>query len=243
MLRTFCVVLFAFVCTVTFLGCSSEQKTATNTTIPQGLGPVDHNAGKTIIQPQGEDKKFFDAVRNDDSNAVNAMLNTDKKFLDIRDAKGLTPLMVAATYNKLKCAEAIIKGGADLKATNESGRTALHAASTSGHLEMVKLLVASGSDVNARSNVLGTPLHAAAIGGSVKVCDFLLSKGANIDAPTKSGVTPLIAALSKGGHKEIAKFLLDKGATFDPAKLAEAMTGKKMGKGAASGDTACCEDL
>lgn len=243
MLRTFCVLLFTFVYTVTFTGCSSERKTATNTSIPKGLGPADHGAGKTILQPQGQDKKFFDAVRNDDSSAVNAMLKTDKKFLNIRDAKGLTPLMVAATYNKLKCAEILIKGGVDLKATNESGRTALHAASTSGHLQMVKLLVTSGSDVNATSKALGTPLHAAAIGGSVEVCDYLLSKGASIDAPTKRGVTPLIAALSKGGHKEIAKFLLDKGATFDPAKLAEAMTGKKMGKGAASGDTSCCEDL
>ncbi len=243
MLKTFCVILFACMCTITFVGCSSEQKTATNTSIPQGLGPVDHSEGKAVQQPQGEDKKFFDAVRKDDSATVNTILNTSKKFLDIRDAKGLTPLMVAATYNKLKCAEALIKAGADLKATNESGRTALHAASTSGHLEMVKLLVTSGSDVNARSKALGTPLHAAAIGGSVEVCDFLLSKGASVNATTKRGVTPLIAALSKGGHKEIAKFLLDKGATFDPTKLSEAMTGKKLSKGAASGDKSCCEDL
>ena len=100
---------------------------------------------------KGKIRRSLMRVRKDDSATVNTMLKADKKFLGIRDAKGLTPLMVAATYNKLKCAEALIKAGADLKATNESGRTALHAASSAGYLDMVKLLVANGSDVNARS--------------------------------------------------------------------------------------------
>jgi len=243
MLRQYFIIIFALACIITITGCSSDKRTGTSTTIPQGLGPAVHNQGKAVSQPQGEDKKFFDAVRKDDSATVSIMLKADKKYLNIRDAKNLTPLMVAATYGKQKCADVLIKNGADLKAVNETGRTALHAASSSGYLDIVKLLVANGADINARSKSLGTPLHAAAIGGSVEVCSFLLTKGADINAATKRGITPLVAALSKGGHKKIAKFLIDKGAAFDPAKLAQAISGKKTDSGASSGDKSCCENL
>ncbi|MCX5923528.1 MAG: ankyrin repeat domain-containing protein, partial [Candidatus Dependentiae bacterium] len=87
--------------------------------------------------------------------------------LNIRNAQGETPLMIAAKAQNLEMVKALLaakdKNGypANVYAKNTYGGTALHDAAAYGTPEIVKELLASGSFINAQDKKHGiTPLQA-----------------------------------------------------------------------------------
>ena len=73
--------------------------------------------------------------------------------LDKKDPmSGSSPLITATVFNKLEIAEALVKGGADLKVKNNDGSTALHTAAFFGRVEMVQLLLDAKADKSLRNN-------------------------------------------------------------------------------------------
>lgn len=65
---------------------------------------------------------------------------------------GATPLITAATFNKIEIAEALIEGGADLSLKNNDGSTALHAAAFFCRIEIVQMLIDAEVDKSIRNN-------------------------------------------------------------------------------------------
>ncbi|NER13489.1 ankyrin repeat domain-containing protein [Leptobacterium flavescens] len=65
---------------------------------------------------------------------------------------GATPLISAATFNKIGAAEALINAGADLTVKNNDGSTALHVAAFFGRVEIVQLLIDAKADKTVRNN-------------------------------------------------------------------------------------------
>ena len=57
-----------------------------------------------------------------------------------------SPLFYAAASNNLKCAEALIKHGANVDHMDLNGQNSLFYAASKGHLEMCKLLVNRNSN-------------------------------------------------------------------------------------------------
>ena len=53
-----------------------------------------------------------------------------------------------------KCAEMLLKSGADPDITDENGETALHIACRYGHIKLVRIFLADGSLPSNQSNVL-----------------------------------------------------------------------------------------
>ncbi len=70
---------------------------------------------------------------------------------------GSTPLITAATFNRVQIAQALIEGGTDLSLKNNDGTTALHSAAFFGRIEIVKLLIEAKADKSLLNNFGATP--------------------------------------------------------------------------------------
>jgi hypothetical protein len=76
---------------------------------------------------------------------------------------GSTPLISAATFNKMAIAQALIDAGADLSIQNNDGTSALHAAAFFGRVEMVQMLIDAKADKSLKNN-FGTTAREAISG-------------------------------------------------------------------------------
>ena len=65
---------------------------------------------------------------------------------------GSTPLMIAAVFNRIEIASALIMGGTDLNQTNNDGATALHSAAFLCRTEIVEMLIENGADKSIVNN-------------------------------------------------------------------------------------------
>ena len=70
---------------------------------------------------------------------------------------GSTPLMSAATFNKIEIAKALIIANADLTLKNNDGGTALHSAAFFCRVEIVQLLIDAKADKTTKNNFGATP--------------------------------------------------------------------------------------
>ncbi|XP_052256426.1 ankyrin-3-like [Dreissena polymorpha] len=113
-----------------------------------------------------------------------------------------TPLHIAArTKEGEKCAEMLLKSGADVNATKQNGETALHVAARSGQLHVLADLLEDGADPTAFSQAGETPLHMAVRHCHLEVAREILQHVSNrkskIDAfmlvnqPNYEGETPV----------------------------------------------------
>ena len=113
------------------------------------------------------------------------------------DARGNTPLHIAAANANPDVVKALIAAGADLAARTggylspgPNGQTPLHhAAARNENPAVVEALLAAGADVNARDQNGQTPLHDANAAGT----EVLLAAGADVNARAYNpgGWTPL----------------------------------------------------
>jgi ankyrin repeat protein len=77
----------------------------------------------------------------------------------------------------------------------------------------VRDLIAQGSPVDMTDRDGTTPLQAAAILGNLEIVELLVAEGADIDQANACG-SALVRALDRG-HREVALYLLQSGATVD----------------------------
>lgn len=151
---------------------------------------------------------FFRAVRQDDSGAVQALLQRGFDANTI-DEKGLTGLFIALRDESPKVAKLLAAWpGTQPEARSPDGESTLMMACLRGNEEVARLLVERGADVNKPG---WTPLHYAATGGHQAIAAFLLDQNAYIDADAPNGNTPLMMA-ALYGNAETVKLLLDAGA-------------------------------
>ncbi|MCW3055246.1 MAG: Ankyrin repeat protein [Chthonomonadales bacterium] len=94
-----------------------------------------------------------------------------------------SPLVQAVVRKDLKTVQALLDGGANVKAADAMGRTALHwAASSSGSVSIAGMLVTKGAEVDSRDWEGTTPLMDAAMVGQVDLVIFLIDSKANVNA-------------------------------------------------------------
>ena len=116
---------------------------------------------------------------------------------DQRDARGYTPLMVAAAFGSVKVAEVLLAHGANpLIASEVTGDSALHLAVRAGSSGVVKLLLDHGVPIGLQSKFSGdTALHYAAMIGNRRLVRGLVDRGADLNAPNFKGLRPIQHAL------------------------------------------------
>lgn len=129
---------------------------------------------------------------------------------------GWTPLIYAVTSDNPNVVAAILAGGADVNARDDSGQTALFSAifqseERPAKIEMLHMLIEAGADIDARSDAQWTPLLDATGGGNHKAMRILIARGADVNAQNKYGRTPLMVAVMNN-KPEAIRILLASGA-------------------------------
>lgn len=120
--------------------------------------------------------------------AAQALVNAPGTDLNVRNAQGETPLMLAALKGQLGLAEQMIARGADV---NQPGWTPLHYAATGGSSAMVGLMLKHHAFVDAESPNGTTPLMMAAQYGSPEALKLLLEAGAQPQQKNQQGLSAL----------------------------------------------------
>jgi uncharacterized protein len=112
--------------------------------------------------------------------------------VNVQNALGETPLMLAAINNQLELAKVLIDRGADV---NRQGWTPLHYAATRGHREMIRLLLDHDAYIDSESANGTTPLMLAAYAAPPLAVKLLLEEGADPTLVNSGQATALSLAL------------------------------------------------
>jgi ankyrin repeat protein len=160
---------------------------------------------------------IFSAVREGQEETVSSLISADPTLLHSTEAWGHTPLMLAVEHGKAAMVKLLLKLGADINGAGHKGETALMRAITKGSEELVSLLLGHGAKEDLADEAGKTPLMWASTQGQLGlvrlVFEAMLERGSqtDVDWRGKDGKTALHHA-AVGGQKEVAAFLLSKGA-------------------------------
>lgn len=137
---------------------------------------------------------------------------------------GVTPLMQACLFGAYNAAAYLLEQKAEVNHQDCEGKSPIFYAAKNGHLNVIKLLVAYEAVVCLRDNQNFTVLHHVIIAHKRKrvsistLNDILIylveDKGLNVANKSINGSTALHEACRRG-LTEVAKFLLEKGATLE----------------------------
>lgn len=101
-------------------------------------------------------------------------------IVDMVDADGQTPLLLACLGGRLEIIRLLLDSRANPAHQNKQAHSALHyLAAFCREQQLLEDLVGAGADVNAKSLKLNTPLHFAAINGNEVATQVLLAHGAS----------------------------------------------------------------
>jgi len=160
----------------------------------QLLKPVDNNVATEQQRRFSGYNVMHYATYGGSPAVVDNLLNTVPAFLEVKSARGRTPLMIAAIEGRVDVGEFLLSRGANMETVdNALGDTAMHFAAYFGHVSFVELLLrhSKGSSrramIEARNQLGSTPIHVAANGGHPAVIQVLLDAQADITAINKLG--------------------------------------------------------
>ncbi len=135
-------------------------------------------------------------------------LVADGADINFANRVGMTPLMVAAQWNRPKIVGFLLSRGADLEAREySSGFNPLFFACLSGNPAVVSMLLKHGANVNSANYDGRTALMTASFCGTTRVVKMLLEHGADVSATDRFGATAIAHALM-AGQREVAKLLV-----------------------------------
>ena len=126
------------------------------------------------LNPEGLHGLYL-AVREPSTKVLEMLLDVPKIDVNALNAKGESPLMIAALTGQNAAAEKLVRLGADL---NKTGWTPLHYAATSGNIRLMALFLEHHAFVDSESPNGTTPLMMAAMYGTTDAVTLLLAEGA-----------------------------------------------------------------
>ena len=101
------------------------------------------------------------AVEIGDTAVLSCLIRSGNLNPNPKDARGRTPLYIAAKKGDNVVVRMLLEGGADIDAQNGHNGNALQAALAKYHKEIVMLLLEKGANVKAQGGAYGNALHAA----------------------------------------------------------------------------------
>jgi ankyrin repeat protein len=137
--------------------------------------------------PKGQHGLYV-ALAEPSLQAAQVLASWPKTDVNRLNAKGESPLMLAALKGHRDLAEQLIKRGGDV---NKTGWTPLHYAASSGQLAIISLLIEHSAYIDAESPNGTTPLMMAAMYGTQAAVSLLLQEGADPQLKNQQGLTAL----------------------------------------------------
>ncbi|XP_025743800.1 inversin isoform X6 [Callorhinus ursinus] len=133
------------------------------------------------------------AAINGDKGALHRLIIGNSALKDKEDQFGRTPLMYCVLADRLDCADALLKAGADVNKTDHSQRTALHLAAQKGNYRFMKLLLTRRANWMQKDLEEMTPLHLTTRHKSPKCLALLLKfmAAGEVDTQDKNKQTAL----------------------------------------------------
>ena len=156
---------------------------------------ADPAPSSTVAAPVISD--VFTAARNNDVTSVRQFAATGGD-LNSPDARGFTPLILAAYNESGEVVDFLLAQKVDVHAGDKTGSNALMAASFKGFTPIVARLLAAGARVDDSHRGGGTALMFAALSGRTEVVKLLLKHGANSIKKDARGLTALDLAAQQG---------------------------------------------
>nr|XP_055038597.1 ankyrin repeat and SAM domain-containing protein 6-like [Misgurnus anguillicaudatus] len=110
----------------------------------------------TTVRPQPDDEKkrpdVFNALKLGNAQLVKEIVEEDSSQVNVLNADGASPLMMAAVSGQLEVVQLLVEKHADIdKQDSVHGWTALMQATYHGNKDVVKFLLNQGADVNLRA--------------------------------------------------------------------------------------------
>ena len=159
--------------------------------------------------------KLMDACRRGDADSIIAILSTNKRLVNMREAEssGLSPLHMSCSYastGDVRIVSLLVETfDADLNVYDDSGCNPLHYACANGYLEIIQKII---RDYNAPVELLDregkTPLFYAAYNGHLSAVELLVNEfGADPRHQNPRQWTALHCAALKG-HSDVLSLLV-----------------------------------
>ena len=134
------------------------------------------------------------AAQNGHLEVVHAILNQNnkqRKFINMQDEGGWTPLVWACENRHEEIINYLLKRGADPLKIDTEGNIALHWGALSGSRSTCETLLNHGCDVNSTNSLGETPMHIALRQDHYEVAVLFLMRGANLKIKNKNGQEPV----------------------------------------------------
>ena len=180
----------------TMLHCAAASLHSTNSNLllERGIDPnVQDSQGKTALHLVVPQKDGVNLAR---------LLVARGARVDIRDTKGLTPLMLA----NAESIKLLADKGADLALQDPDGNTPLHWAAHRKAVDAAALLLYLGASPAVQNSAGKTPLHTSVENRDPAMTELFLRAGANPDTPDAGGLTPRQLADKTGNKILLSKF-------------------------------------
>eukprot|EP00931_Biecheleriopsis_adriatica_P106180 TRINITY_DN80687_c0_g1_i1.p1 TRINITY_DN80687_c0_g1~~TRINITY_DN80687_c0_g1_i1.p1 ORF type:complete len:739 (+),score=137.08 TRINITY_DN80687_c0_g1_i1:51-2267(+) len=152
-------------------------------------------------------------------------LLADGRSLLVVDARGRSPVHVAAEFGAIEAISFLLSHNMDVDAETYDGSRPLHFAVAEGQVEAVRTLLESQADADVIQQEGDTPLHTAASSSkksSCPVASLLLGGEAILDTFNSAGFKPFHVA-ARSGNDALMKLFMDSGVTVD-VRTAEGAT-------------------
>ena len=150
---------------------------------------------RTRTDKRGRTALWYAASR-DAADIVPAL--STRSILNAADDEGATPLAAAVGQGNRKAVEALLKGGADARATTRNGNSVLHLSAAGRQAALIPVLIAARAPIEAVNSQGDTALMSAVKSRCPACVQSLLAAGASTRVRNKDGLSALdIARLTK----------------------------------------------
>lgn len=169
-------------------------------------------------QPKPQEKQepvkqssLFEAINNNDLNALKTLLSKKNVELNVLNDDGYTPLHKAIINKNYLVVKLLLEKGADITVKTKWKESPLFLALKYDNFTALQALLEKGADINAPLRRGRLALNVAITYADRKVIDFLLTKGANVNAQDRDGFAPIHLA-ANSNRLDLYKHLRKMGA-------------------------------
>ena len=164
---------------------------------------------------QVANRRLLASAERGDATAAALALRTGAN-LEARDERGRTPLLLAATADRLAVARLLVHMGANPDALDDQHDTPWLVTGVTGSVDMVEVLLPARPDLRIRNRFGGTSLIPASERGHVGYVRRVVRTDIEVDHVNNLGWTALLEAVILGDgsrrYQQIVTILLDAGA-------------------------------